>query len=85
MDIVTAVLQRLYNSGELGAGTRSVNGTITATRTAGTPDVIVTTITISAITAMTEAELTDYQTFVNLLDEEATLTAALVALDDATP
>lgn len=85
MDIVNAVLQRVYNSGELGAGSRTVTGTITATRTEGGSPEVVTTITISSITAMTSEELTDYQTFVNLLDEEATLTAALVALDDATP
>lgn len=82
MEPTTATLTRVYNSGALGAGTRSVNGTVTVVRVAGTPDTITPSITISSISAMTDAELTDYQAFVNGLDEESTLAQALVILDE---
>ncbi len=75
-------LVRTYTSDALGAGARTVSATVTATRTVGTPDVIVTTINITSVPNMTDAELTDYQAFVNLVDEESTLVQALVILDE---
>lgn len=77
------VLQRVYNSGNLGEGTRSVSGSVQVTRTVGDPDVLVVAITVSPISNMNDAELADYQTFVDGLDEESTLAQALVILDAA--
>ncbi len=82
MNPTTVTLTRVYNSGNLGAGTRSVTGTVTVTRVVGTPDTITPSITISSISNMTDAELASYQTFVNGLDEESTLAQALVVLDE---
>lgn len=78
---VQCVLTRLYNSGALGDGVRTVNGTIVVTRVIGTPDVITPLTTISTIVNMTDEELADYQVFVDQLDEESTLAQALVILD----
>lgn len=78
---VQCVLSRLYNSGALGDGVRTVNGTIVVTRVIGTPDVITPLTTISTIVNMTDEELADYQVFVDQLDEESTLAQALVILD----
>lgn len=82
MDPTTVTLTRVYNSGALGAGTRTVTGTVTVTRVVGTPDTTTPSITISAISGMTDAELASYQAFVNLLDEESTLAQALIVLDE---
>lgn len=82
MALSNATLARAYSSGALGAGSRVATATVTATRTVGTPDTVVTTITIVAPTNMVDAELTSYQTFVNGLDEEAVIAAGLVILDE---
>lgn len=76
-------LTRQYTSDPLGAGTRTVSATVSATRTIGTPDVIVAQINITQVTNMTDAELADYQAFVALVDEESTLVQALIVLDAA--
>lgn len=76
-------LVRQYVSDALGAGSRTVGATVTVTRTIGDPDVIVAAINVTQVTNMTDAELTDYQAFVNLVDEESTLAQALVILDAA--
>lgn len=78
-----AILQRTYVVPSLGGGSRTLTATITSTR--NSENEVTTTITIGALPNMSEAELTAYQTNVNLLDEEAVLTDALVVLDDATP
>jgi hypothetical protein len=78
-----AVLQRTYASDALGDGVRVVTAVVTATRSDA--DVVVVGITISQVSNMLPAELADYQDFVDLMDEEQTLTHDLVLLDDATP
>ena len=74
-----AVLQRTYISEALGAGARTVSATVTATRNAANQSVVLSTI--SPVPNMTTEELADWQAFVNLIDEETTLTVSLVALD----
>lgn len=83
MDPTIVSLTRQYTSDTLGAGTRTVSATVSATRTIGTPDVIVAQINITQVTNMTDAELADYQAFVALVDEESTLVQALIVLDAA--
>ena len=82
MALSNATLVRVYSSGALGEGSsRVATGTVQSARTVGTPDTITTTVTVTAPAAMTATELTAYQTFVNGLDEEAVIAAALVVLD----
>jgi len=81
MALTTVTLTRVYNSGALGDGSRTVTGTVTVTRVVGSPDTITPSITISPISGMTDEELADYQAFVNTLDEDSTLAQALVVLD----
>lgn len=78
-----AILTRTYTVPTLGGGTRTLTATVVAQR--DSEDAVTTRVTIGALPNMSPAELTAYQTNVNLLDEEATLAADLVALDDATP
>lgn len=84
MALSNAILSRAYASGALGEGSRQATATVQSTRVVGTPDTITTIVTIVAPTGMVAAELTDYQTFVETLDEEAVLAAGLVALDSLT-
>lgn len=81
MDPTVVVLSRAY-AAVLGGGSRSVTATVQCTRTIGTPDVLVTTVTVNEPNGMSSAELADFQTFVALLDEEVTLVEALVILDE---
>jgi len=83
LTLAGATLTRQYTVEALGGGSRTLTATVVATR--DSEDVVVSRVTIGALPNMSTAELTAYQTNVNLLDEEATLAAALVALDDATP
>lgn len=82
MALSTSQLTRTYVSGALGEGSRQATAVILSQRTVGSPDAVVTTVSISAPASMTAEELTDYQTFVGGLDEEAIIAAGLIVLDE---
>ena len=76
MDTANRTYVHGYSSGALGEGARIATATITAGKV-GTEGATVQ-VSITAPSNMVAAELTDYQAFVNLLDEEATELSDLV-------
>jgi hypothetical protein len=79
MDTAQRTYVHQYVSDALGEGARVSSAVVTATKT-GT-DAAAVVVTLTNPSNMTEAELTDAQAFIDLVDEEAT---ALVDLCDAT-
>lgn len=80
MEPVTVVLVRSY-SAILDEG-RTATATVQCTRVVGDPDVLTTVVNSQEPSNLTPDELTDWQTFIALLDEEVTLVEALIILDE---